>query len=90
MSSTSCFSATLRILESRGGEKDPIFDSLKNIAKLPSSPPKNDDRLEDSAVQTVGSPAIGEVQEENLGEKPSAAGEVESLGEKPHVASAGE
>ena len=55
-----------------GGEKDHIFDSLKNITKLPSSPPKGDDRLDDSAVQTVGSRTTGEgkIQEENLGEKP--------------------
>ena len=55
-----------------GGEKDHIFDSLKNITKLPSSPPKGDDRLDDSAVQTAGSPSAGgeKVQEENLGEKP--------------------
>ena len=54
-----------------GMDKDPIFDSLKSIAKLPSSPPKNGDRLDDSAVQIVGSPATGEA--ENLGEKPLAA-----------------
>ena len=55
-----------------GMDKDPIFDSLKSIAKLPSSPPENDDRLDDSAVQTVGSRTTGEgkIQEENLGEKP--------------------
>ena len=33
-----------------GTDKDPIFDSLKSIAMLPSSPPKNDDQLDDSAV----------------------------------------
>jgi len=71
------------------GER-PYLRFLEEYCQVAFQPPKNDDRLEDSAVQTVGSPAIGEVQEENLGEKPSAAGEVESLGEKPHVASAGE
>ena len=74
-----------------GGEKDHIFDSLKNITKLPSSPPKGDDRLDDSAVQTAGSPSAGggKVQEENLGENPPATGEAEDLVEKPHAGSAG-
>ena len=75
-----------------GMDKDPIFDSLKSIAKLPSSPPKNGDRLDDSAVQIVGSPATGEgkVQEEDLGGKSPATGEAENLGEKPLAACAGE
>ena len=55
-----------------GGEKDHIFNSLKNITKLPSTPPKGDDRLDDSVVQTAGSPSAGggKVQEENLGRTP--------------------
>ena len=75
-----------------GTDKDPIFDSLKSIAKLPSSPPKKGDRLDDSAVQIVGSPATGEgkVQEEDLGGKSPATGEAENLGEKPLAACAGE
>jgi len=75
-----------------GGEKDPIFYSLKNITKSPSSPPKDDDRLGDSSAQTVGSPSIIErkVQEENLGEEPPATGEAEKLVEKPLATSVGE
>jgi hypothetical protein len=73
-----------------GGEKDPIFDSLKNITKLPSSPPKDDDRLDYSAAQTVVSPSAGrgKVQEENMGENSPATGEAEDLVEKPHAGSA--
>ena len=41
-------------------DKDPIFDSLKNIAHLPPSPRKDEDRLDDSAVHTAESPIIGE------------------------------
>ena len=36
-----------------------IFDSLKNIAPLPPSPPRVDDRLVDSAVDTAEYPAAG-------------------------------
>ena len=41
-------------------DKDPIFDSLKNIAHLPPSPRKDEDRLDDSVVHTAESPTIGE------------------------------
>ena len=37
-----------------------IFDSLNNIAKFPPSPPKDDDRLGDSAAGTAESPAAKE------------------------------
>ena len=42
-----------------------IFYSLKNIAQLPPSPPKEDDRLGDSAAGTAGNLAIGEVGKES-------------------------
>ena len=41
-------------------DKDPIFDSLKNITQLPPSPSKNEDRSDASAVRTAESPAIDE------------------------------
>jgi len=37
-----------------------IFDSLKNITQLPSSPSKDGDRLGDSAAGTTVSPAAEE------------------------------
>ena len=58
MSSTSFFCSNpdaLGIDESVKG----IFDSLKNIAPLPPSPPRVDDRLVDSAVDTAENPATG-------------------------------
>ena len=36
-----------------------IFDSLKNIAQLAPGPPKEDDRLGDSAAGTSGDLALG-------------------------------
>ena len=54
-----------------GMDKDPIFDSLKSIAKLPSSPPKDNDRLDGSAVQSGESSAT--TKEESLVENPVAA-----------------
>ena len=45
-----------------GTNKDPIFDSLRSIAKLPPSPSKNDDRLDDFAIRTAESPATGEAE----------------------------
>jgi len=54
-----------------GTDKDPIFDSLKSIAKLPSSPPKDNDRLDGSAIQSGESPATR--KEESLVENPVAA-----------------
>ena len=42
------------------GTKKDIFDSLKNIAHLPPSPRKDEDRLDDSVVHTAESPTIGE------------------------------
>jgi len=54
-----------------GMDKDPIFDSLKSIAKLPSSPPKDNDRLDGSAVQSGESPVTR--KEESLVENPVAA-----------------
>ena len=38
------------------------MDSLKNITQLPPCPLKNDDRPDDSVVQTAESPAIGEAK----------------------------
>ena len=46
----------LRIDESEKG----IFDSLKNIAQLPPSPPKGGDWLGDSAAGTTENPAAEE------------------------------
>ena len=45
--------------------KDPIFDSLKNIAQLPPSPSRNDDRLDDSTILTAESPAIEEADKKS-------------------------
>ena len=42
-----------------------IFDSLKNIAQLPPSPPKDGDRLDDSAAGKAESPAAEEVGKES-------------------------
>ena len=52
---------TLGIDESEKG----IFDSLKNIAQLPPSPPKEDDRLGDSAAGTAENLATGEADKKS-------------------------
>jgi len=54
-----------------GTDKYPIFDSLKSITMLPSSPPKDNDRLDGPAVQSGESPATR--KEESLVENPVAA-----------------
>ena len=51
-----------------------IFNSLKSIARLPSSPPKEDDRLGDSVTGAAGDLAL-----EEAGKKSSAAGTGECL-----------
>ena len=50
-----------------------IFASLKNITQLPLSPPRNDDRLGDSAAGTAESPAT----EEGEGKKTPIADTIE-------------
>ena len=42
-----------------------IFDSLNNIAKFPPSPPKDDDRLGDSAAGTTENLVTGEVSKKS-------------------------
>ena len=42
-----------------------IFFSLKSIAQLPSSPPRNEDRLGDSAAGAVEGPAADEAGKES-------------------------
>ena len=42
-----------------------IFDSLKNIAQLPPSSPKEDDWLGDSAVGTAGNLAVREADKKS-------------------------
>ena len=51
-----------------------IFDSLKSIARLLPSPPKEDDRLGDSVTGAAGDLAL-----EVAGKKSSAAGTGECL-----------
>ena len=51
-----------------------IFDSLKNIAQLPPSPPKGGDQLGDSAAGTAESPTA-----EEAGKDFSVAGTSECL-----------
>ena len=64
VSSTSSFCSNPDALGIDESEKG-IFDSLKNIAQLPPSPPKEDDRLGDSAASTEGDLAIGETGKES-------------------------
>ena len=64
MSSTSFFCSNPDALGIDESEKG-IFDSLKNIAQLPPSPPKEDDRLGDYAAGTAGDLAIGEAGKES-------------------------
>ena len=52
-----------------------IFDSLKNIAQLPPSPSRNDDRLGNSAAGAAESPAA-----EEAGKECSVTGTGECLG----------
>ena len=73
MSSASSFCSNSDALGFDESEKG-IFDSLKNIARLPPSPPRRDDQLGDSAAGTAGSP----VAEEAVNEPP-ATGTGESL-----------
>ena len=51
-----------------------IFDSLKNIARLPPSPPRGDDQLVDSTAGTAESLVV-----EEAGKEPPAAGTGECL-----------
>ena len=51
-----------------------IFDSLKNIARLPLDSPKEGDRLADSAAGALGELSIGEA-----GKESPAAGTSECL-----------
>ena len=51
-----------------------IFDSLKNIAPLPPSQPRVDDRLVDSAIDMAENPATG-----GAGRESPAAGTGECL-----------
>ena len=43
-----------------------IFGSLKSIAQLPPSPPKEDDRVADSAAGTAENLAPGEADKKSL------------------------
>ena len=43
-----------------------IFDSLKNIARLPLDSPKEGDRLADSAVGSAGDLVLGEADKNSL------------------------
>ena len=64
VSSTSSFCSNPDALGIDESEKG-IFYSLKNIAQLPPSPPKEDDQLGDSAASTEGDLAIGEMGKES-------------------------
>ena len=64
MSSTSSFCSTPNALGFDELEKG-IFGSLKNIAQLPPSSPKEGDRLADFAAGTAESPAAGEAGKES-------------------------
>ena len=63
MSSTSSFCSNPDALGIDESEKG-IFYSHKNIALLPPSPPREDDRLVDSAAGTMDSPVGGEAGKE--------------------------
>ena len=65
VSGTSSFCSTLNALGFDESEKG-IFGSLRNIAQLPSSSPKEGDRVADSAAgDTAGDQALGEVGRES-------------------------
>ena len=73
MSSASFFCSNSDALGFDESEKG-IFESLKNIARLPLDSPKEGDRLADSAAGSVGDLVLGEA-----GKESSAAGTGECL-----------
>ena len=73
VSSTSSFCSNPDALGIDESEKG-IFNSLKSIARLPSSPPKEDDRLGDSVTGAAGDLAL-----EVAGKKSSATSTGECL-----------
>ena len=75
VSSTSSFCSNPDALGIDESEKG-IFNSLKSIARLPSSLPKEDDRLGDSVTGAAGDLALGEA-----GKMSSATGTGECLHE---------
>ena len=64
MSSTSFFCSNPDALGIDESEKG-IFDSLKNIAQLPPSSPKEDDRLGNSTAGAAGDLAGGEADKKS-------------------------
>ena len=64
VSSTSSFCSNPGALGIDESEKG-IFDSLKNIAQLPPSSPKEDDRSGDSAAGAAGDLVLGEASKES-------------------------
>ena len=74
MSSASSFCSNSDALGFDESEKG-VFDSLKNIARLPLDSPKEGDRLADSAAGAWGELSIGEA-----GKESPAAGTGECLG----------
>ena len=64
VSSTSSFCSNPDALGVDESEKG-IFDSLRNIAQLPSSSPKEDDRLGDSGVGAMGNLAVREADKKS-------------------------
>ena len=65
VSSTSSFCSNPDALVIDESEKGIFFYSLRNIAQLPPSPPKEDDRLGNFATGTVGDLALGEEGKES-------------------------
>ena len=64
MSSASYFCSNSDALGFDESEKG-IFDSLKNIARLPLDSPKEGDRVVDSAAGMAGNQALGEAGRES-------------------------